>query len=122
METIKLWARNGAAVRQAIELGALVHLDTASEELTEAFRLFAMQSRRRAKWAEALRLIASNSTAPSALSSLFAKRSMKSSTTGLCTEGGVPDGRLLNRPSCQYNSSEVSVVCMQSAINVRSDQ
>jgi hypothetical protein len=25
METIKLWARNGEAVRQAIELGALVH-------------------------------------------------------------------------------------------------
>jgi hypothetical protein len=35
MDTIKLWARNGEAVRQAIELGELVHLDTASEELTE---------------------------------------------------------------------------------------
>jgi hypothetical protein len=34
METIKLWARNGDAVRQAIELGELVHLETASEELT----------------------------------------------------------------------------------------
>lgn len=32
METIKLWARHGDAVRQAIELGDLVHLDTASEE------------------------------------------------------------------------------------------
>jgi len=32
METIKLWARNGDAVRRAMELGALVHLDTASEE------------------------------------------------------------------------------------------
>ena len=30
METIKLWARNGDAVRQAIELGELVHLETAS--------------------------------------------------------------------------------------------
>jgi len=32
MDTIKLWARNGDAVRQAIELGELVHLETASEE------------------------------------------------------------------------------------------
>jgi hypothetical protein len=32
METSKLWARNGDAVRQAIEWGELVHLDTASEE------------------------------------------------------------------------------------------
>jgi hypothetical protein len=37
MDTIKLWARNGDAVRQAIELGELVHLDTASEELTDEF-------------------------------------------------------------------------------------
>ena len=39
METIKLWARNGDAVRQAIELGDLVHLDTASEKLTDEFLL-----------------------------------------------------------------------------------
>ena len=32
METIKLWARNGDAGRQAIELGDCVHLETASEE------------------------------------------------------------------------------------------
>ena len=32
METMKRWARNGDAVRHAIELGELVHLDTASEE------------------------------------------------------------------------------------------
>jgi hypothetical protein len=32
MESIKLWARNGAAVRQAIELGELAHIETASEE------------------------------------------------------------------------------------------
>jgi hypothetical protein len=44
METIKLWARNGDAVRQAIELGELVHLETASEELTDEFLLFAIQS------------------------------------------------------------------------------
>ena len=28
MESIKLWARNGAAVRQAIELGELAHIET----------------------------------------------------------------------------------------------
>jgi hypothetical protein len=32
MESIKLWARNGEAVRQAIELGALVPMETAREE------------------------------------------------------------------------------------------
>jgi hypothetical protein len=52
METIKLWARNGEAVRQAIELGELVHLDTASEELTDEFLLFAIQSGLLSKWAE----------------------------------------------------------------------
>jgi hypothetical protein len=44
MDTIKLWARNDDAVRQAIELGELVHLETASEELTDEFLLFAIQS------------------------------------------------------------------------------
>src|SRR5574341_1349698 len=53
MDTIKLWARNGDAVRQAIELGELVHLDTASEELTDAFVLFAIQSGLLSQWAEA---------------------------------------------------------------------
>jgi len=52
MDTIKLWARNGEAVRQAIELGALVHLDTASEELTDAFLLFAIESGLLTRWAE----------------------------------------------------------------------
>lgn len=51
METIKLWARNGDAVRQAIELGELVHIETASEELTDAFLLFAIQSGLLSKWA-----------------------------------------------------------------------
>ena len=53
MDTIKLWGRNGEAVRQAMELGELVHLDTASEELTDEFLWFAIQSGLRAKWAEA---------------------------------------------------------------------
>jgi len=53
METIKLWARNGDAVRQALELGELVHLETASEELTDEFLLFAIQSGLLSKWAEA---------------------------------------------------------------------
>src|SRR3989454_2313579 len=53
METIKLWARNGDAVRQAIELGELVHLETASEELTDEFLLFAIQSGLLAQWANA---------------------------------------------------------------------
>jgi len=37
MESIKLWARHSEAVRQAIELGELVHIETASEELTDEF-------------------------------------------------------------------------------------
>ena len=53
MDSLKLWARNGEAVRQAIELGELVHLETASEELTDEFLLLAIQSGLLAKWAEA---------------------------------------------------------------------
>src|SRR5881396_3153360 len=53
MDTIKLWGRDGDAVRQAIELGELVHLDTAREELTDEFLLFAIESGLLAKWAEA---------------------------------------------------------------------
>src|SRR2546426_8498376 len=52
MDTVKLWARNGDAVRQAIELGELVHLDTASDELTDEFLLFAIQSGLLVKWAK----------------------------------------------------------------------
>jgi hypothetical protein len=52
MDTIKLWARNGDAVRQAIELGELVPLDTASAELTDAFLLFALHSGLLSKWSE----------------------------------------------------------------------
>ena len=53
MDSIKLWARNGEAVRQAIELGALVHMETASEALTDAFLLFAIESGLLRTWAEA---------------------------------------------------------------------
>jgi hypothetical protein len=44
MDTIDLVARNGDAVRQAIDLGDIVPIDTASEELTDAFLLFAIHS------------------------------------------------------------------------------
>ena len=44
MDSIKLWARKGEAVRQAIELGEIAHLETASEELTDEFLLFAIGS------------------------------------------------------------------------------
>ena len=53
MDSIELWARNGEAVRQAIELGELVHLETASEELTDEFLLFAIESGLSKQWAEA---------------------------------------------------------------------
>src|SRR5207253_7874192 len=52
MESIELWARNGEAVRQAIELGELVHMETASEELTDEFLLFAIESGLLQTWAE----------------------------------------------------------------------
>jgi hypothetical protein len=32
MDSIQLWARNGAAVCQAIEVGEMAHIETASEE------------------------------------------------------------------------------------------
>ena len=54
METIKLWARNGDTVRQAIEWGELVHRETASEELTYACCLVAIQSGLLQQWADAL--------------------------------------------------------------------
>jgi hypothetical protein len=39
MDSIKLCARKGEAVRQAIELGEIAHIETASEELTDEFLL-----------------------------------------------------------------------------------
>jgi len=52
MDSIKLWASNGEAVRQAIELGELVHMETASEELTDEFLLFAIESGLLKTWAD----------------------------------------------------------------------
>ena len=53
MESMKLWARDGEAVRQAIELGAIAHIETASEELTDEFLLFAIESGLLQTWAKA---------------------------------------------------------------------
>jgi Transposase DDE domain len=51
MDSLKLWARNGEAVRQAIELGEIAHIETASEELTDEFLLFAIDSGLLKRWA-----------------------------------------------------------------------
>src|SRR5215813_10923121 len=51
MDSIKLWARNGEAVRQAIELGEITHIETASEELTDEFLLCAIESGLLKRWA-----------------------------------------------------------------------
>jgi hypothetical protein len=51
MDSIKLWARNGAAVCQAIELGEIAHIETAREELTDEFLLFAIDSGLLKRWA-----------------------------------------------------------------------
>jgi hypothetical protein len=53
MDSLRLWARDGEAVRQAIELGEIAHMETASEELTDAFLLFAIESGLLQTWAEA---------------------------------------------------------------------
>src|SRR5262245_26667999 len=52
MDSRKLWARDGEAVRQAIALGEIVHMETASAELTDAFFLFAIESGLWQTWAE----------------------------------------------------------------------
>jgi hypothetical protein len=52
MDSIQLWARNGEAVRQAIELGEIAHMETASEELTDEFLLFAIESGLLQTWAK----------------------------------------------------------------------
>ena len=52
MESIRLVARNGEAVRQALERGEFTHLDTASEEITDEFLLFAIKSGLLKQWAE----------------------------------------------------------------------
>ena len=51
MDTIELIARNGEAVRHAIELGDIVHIDTSGEELTDEFLLFAINSGLLKGWA-----------------------------------------------------------------------
>src|SRR5215831_17795969 len=53
MDSLRLWARDGEAVRQAIELGEIAHMETASEELTDEFLLFAIESGLLKTWAEA---------------------------------------------------------------------
>jgi hypothetical protein len=53
MDSLKLWARNGEAVRQAIELGEIAHIETASEELTAEFLLFAIDRGLLKRWAGA---------------------------------------------------------------------
>src|SRR5216683_1545576 len=53
MDSLRLWARDGEAVRQAIELGEIAHMETASEELTDEFLLFAIESGLLETWAEA---------------------------------------------------------------------
>jgi hypothetical protein len=53
MESIRLVARNGDAVRQALERGEVLHLDTASEELTDEFLLFAINSGLLTQWSSA---------------------------------------------------------------------
>ena len=52
MESIKLLARNGEAVRDALELGEILHMETASEELTDEFLIFAIKSGLLKRWAE----------------------------------------------------------------------
>jgi hypothetical protein len=52
MEAVKPWARNGEAVRQAVELGEIVHIETASEEITDEFSLFAIESGLLKVWTE----------------------------------------------------------------------
>ena len=52
MDTIALIARNEEAVRQAIEIGDIAHIDTASEEITDEFLLFAINSGLLQRWAD----------------------------------------------------------------------
>ena len=52
MDSIKLLACHREAVRQALELGEILHMETASEELTDEFLLFAIRSGLLKTWAE----------------------------------------------------------------------
>jgi hypothetical protein len=51
MDSLKLWARHGEAVRQAIELGEIAHIETASAEWTDEFLLFAIERGLLKRWA-----------------------------------------------------------------------
>jgi hypothetical protein len=63
----------------------------------------------------------SNSSAPARLPTFSASRPTNFSTTGMCTAGAAPAPcRLRSRPSSQYSSMEVSVVCEQSMMVVMS--
>jgi hypothetical protein len=53
MDSLKLIARDREEVRQALERGEVLHLDTASEEITDEFLLFALESGLLKQWAEA---------------------------------------------------------------------
>jgi len=53
MESIRLVARNGEAVRSALERGEVLHLNTVREEITDEFMLSAIQSWLLRKWAAA---------------------------------------------------------------------
>lgn len=53
MDGVKLIARNEEAVRQALTKGQVQHLDTASEEITDEFLLFAIESGLLKEWAKA---------------------------------------------------------------------
>src|SRR6266849_4233974 len=50
---VELVARNGTAVRQALEMGEWWHLTTSSEEITDEFLLFAIESGLLTEWAQA---------------------------------------------------------------------
>jgi hypothetical protein len=52
MDSIQLWARDGEAVRQAIECGEIAHMAMARAELTDAFLLFAIESGLLQPWAQ----------------------------------------------------------------------
>ena len=53
MDSLRLWARDGEAVRQALELGEIAHIATAREEFTDECLRCALERGRLQTWAEA---------------------------------------------------------------------
>ena len=53
MDSLKWWARQGEAVRQAIAFGEIAHLETASEAFPAAFLLCAIDRGLLQRWAGA---------------------------------------------------------------------